>query len=165
MSLDDLQNWIDQTSLSTTIKTVSWIIPIVQSVHILAISVVMASILLMNLRTLGLLGYVESVKVFFDRYLPRFWISLGVLFVSGVLLITGEPQRTLHNPVFYTKMTLLLVSIGAVLVLKRQADLSSAGGQAGSSLSARILAGTSFTFWIAIIFCGRWIAFAYGAAT
>jgi Family of unknown function (DUF6644) len=164
MSLDDLQNWIDQTALSATVKNVTWVIPIVQSVHILAISVVIASVLLMNLRTLGLLGYVESAKVFFDRYLPRFWISLGVLLVSGVLLIIGEPQRTMHNPIFYTKMTLLLLSIGAVLLLKRQAGLSSAGGEARSSLSARILAWGSFTFWIAIIFCGRWIAYAYDAS-
>jgi hypothetical protein len=165
MWLDDLQSWIESTALSSTIKTVTWVIPIVQSVHILAISVVMASILLMNLRTLGLLGYVESAKVFFDRYLPRFWISLCVLFVSGVLLIIGEPHRTLHNPVFYTKMTLLLLSICTVLVLKRQAGMSNAGGQARSSLSARILACASFTFWIAIIFCGRWIAYAYDAAS
>lgn len=165
MSLDGFQNWLDQTTISGTIKNVTWIIPVVQSVHILAISVVMASILLMNLRTVGLLGYIESTRVFFDRYLPRFWISLLVLLATGLLLIVGEPQRTLQNPVFYTKMTLLIVSIGVVLLLKRQAGSSSAGGQAKPSLATRILAWTSFAFWIAIIFCGRWIAYAYTAST
>jgi hypothetical protein len=163
MSLDDFQNWLDHTALSETIKNVTWVIPIVQSVHILAISVVMASILIMNLRTIGLLGNVEWAKVF-DRYLPRFWISLGILLISGSLLIIGEPQRTIHNPIFYTKMTLLLISIGTVLLLAHQAGLSRAGGQGRSSLSARVLAWTSFTFWIAIIFCGRWIAYAYNGS-
>jgi len=164
MSLDGFQNWLDHTPVSETIKNVTWIIPVVQSVHILAISVVIASILLMNLRTIGLLGYIESTKIFFDRYLPRFWISLLVLLTTGLLLIIGEPQRTMRNPVFYTKMTLLILSIGAVLLLKRQAGSSSEGGQAKASLSTRILAWTSFIFWIAIIFCGRWIAYSYDAS-
>jgi hypothetical protein len=160
VSLDDFQHWLDHTALSETIKTVAWIIPIVQSVHILAISVVVASILLMNLRIVGLLGNVESAKVF-ERYLPRFWISLCILLLSGSLLIIGEPQRTIHNPVFYSKMILLLISIGTVLLLNRQADSSRAAGQGRSSLAVRVLAWASFTFWIAIIFCGRWIAYAY----
>jgi hypothetical protein len=60
-------------------------------------------------------------------------------------------------------MMLLILSIGVVLLLKRRARLGSEGGQAKASLSTRILAWTSFTFWIAIIFCGRWIAYSYRA--
>jgi uncharacterized membrane protein SirB2 len=98
-------------------------------------------------------------------YLPHFWISLLVLLATGLLLIIGEPQRTTHNPVFYTKMMLLLLilSIGVVLLLKRQARGRRRWAGQGQPVHADsrldILSCLDCNH-----LCGRWIAYRYNAS-
>jgi hypothetical protein len=160
MSLQALEHWINTTSLSLQIKNVSWVVPIVQCVHILAITVVISAILLVNLRFVGIFEYPEPVVAFSRRYLQRVWVSLVILAISGALLIIGEPERTLRNPIFYSKMTLLAAVIITTLLAQRQAIR--AGPTRSSSSSAPMLKGlawTSIMLWVAIIFCGRWIAY------
>ncbi len=53
MSLQEFAAGIQSTSLSTALKSVSWIVPTLQSVHILMIGVVFVSILMISLRVLG----------------------------------------------------------------------------------------------------------------
>ena len=162
MFFQAFEAWIDGTSLSLLIKSVAWIIPVVQSVHILAIAVVMASTLLVNL---GLTGVLQSpgpeISTAAGRYLGRVWVSLVILAVSGLLLIIGEPQRTLPNPVFWTKMILLAIVIAMTLVTSRQAVRG-----ASMSLPPALLKGfawISIILWVAIICCGRWIAYSSAA--
>lgn len=162
MSYQAFEAWIDGTSLSLLIKSVAWIVPVVQSVHILAIAVVMSSVLLVNLWLAGVLQSPwPEISTASGRYLGRVWVALVILAVSGLFLIIGEPQRTLPNPVFWTKMTLLAIVIVITLVTSRQAARG-----ASKSLPPLLLKGlawTSVILWVAIIFCGRWIAYSSAA--
>ena len=162
MSFEAFEAWIDGTSLSLLIKSVAWIVPAVQSVHILAIAVVMSSILLVNLWLVGVLQSPGSeISTAAGRYLGRVWVSLVILAVSGLLLIIGEPHRTLSNPIFWIKMTLLAIVIVITLVTSRQAVR---GRTASMSLPPALLKGFAWTaiiLWVAIIFCGRWIAYGF----
>ncbi len=89
------------------------------------------------------------------RYTHLIWILLLVLLASGGLLIVAEPGRTITNPVFYLKMSLLAVVILATLWLAAAARRY---GDAPPGLH-RLLAGVTLLLWIGIIFCGRFIAY------
>jgi predicted tellurium resistance membrane protein TerC len=86
---------------------------------------------------------------------PTIWICLAVLFGSGVLLIIAEPFRTITNPVFYLKMSLLVVAIALTLwlaaVARRQPEAKRPMHVAGATLSMLI--------WAAIMVAGRYIAY------
>src|SRR4030088_2905753 len=125
--LDDFINWLGATPVSLVIQKVFWIIPTVQTVHILAISVVLASMAMFDLRLLGLAGKRNSIASLSRRFMPWLWGALMVLAASGCILIVGEPKRALGNVFFELKMcmlaTAIVVTLGFQAVLKR--DLAS----------------------------------------
>ena len=154
-------DWLSQTPLSNLIQTVQWIIPMVQSVHIVAIAIVMSSVVMVDLRLMGLMGHTQSISGLSRRFLPWVWWSLLVLLVSGAMLIVAEPARDLLNPVFQAKMALLLVAMAVTVAFQTVVgrnmeiwDLSP-----GKRTGAWVTAVASLLVWTAIIGCGRWIAY------
>jgi hypothetical protein len=162
--LESLCTWLAATPVSQTIKSAEWIVPAVQTVHILAVAAVITSVLMINLRLLGAGARELGIASITNRFLPYVWWSLPVLFVSGVTLIIGEPSRVLKSPVFLLKMGLLVAAAAVTLLcripLRRDAgywDLNARRRRA-----ARFMAAASLSLWIAIVFAGRWIAYVQG---
>ncbi len=156
--LTGLAEWLDTTGLHNTMQTVEWLVPAVQTIHILAISVVFASSLVLSLRVLNVAGGEWSPAQWRQRLNGWIWIALLVLLVSGVLMISGEPARSLLNFLFQMKMLFLVVAVVTLLVLmgrlRRHLD-----GVARTSGGDRLLAVVLIALWLAIIVCGRWIAY------
>ncbi len=160
-SLDNFCAWIEQTPLSQTIQVTAWSVPAVQTIHILAISAIMASVLMLNLRLLGVIGVDRSIAEVSARIRPVIWWTLPILLVSGVLLIVGEPVRSLENPIFQLKI-LMLISV-IVLTLAYQAPLNKNSkfwdGGGRRSITIKLISIVSLALWIAIVCAGRWIAY------
>jgi hypothetical protein len=159
--LDHFCSWLEQTALSQMIQTTRWIIPTVQSIHILSISLLIASALMIDLRLLGFVGLDQSLKRVSARFLPFIWWTLPVLLATGSIMIIGEPVRSLENPVFALKMCLL---VGAIVVtgvyqLRLRNDAVFTGPGAVSRAAVWPVAILSLLLWVGIIFAGRWIAY------
>jgi hypothetical protein len=159
--LDRFCEWLKVTPFSVALQSAEWAVPAVQTVHILAIGAVIGSGLLIALRTLGWVGSDQSLAVNNLRLLRTIWWSLPVLLVTGLLMITAEPARSLENSAFVLKMALLVVSIivniGYQTPLKRNPDfweLSTKRRRAG-----QLVAFLSLALWVGVIFSGRWIAY------
>jgi uncharacterized protein DUF6644 len=153
--------WLAGTPLSVQIKTVEWIIPTVQTIHVLSISIVMSSAAMVDLRVLGMLSSRQPLADVAHRFVPWIWWTLIVLFLSGSTLIIGEPGRSLRNPAFILKMSML----AAVLVLTQifQRGLRHNDrfweNSPGRRIGGRLIAVFSLVFWVGIVFAGRWIAY------
>lgn len=154
-----LSKWLSATPLSSKIQSVGWIIPTLQTVHILAVAVLFSSAILVDLRVLRVLQRDTLLTDVARRFLPVILPTLLVLLVSGSLLIIGEPRRSLLNTTFYLKMTLLLVAI--VLTALRQGSLTSTfrKREPDRQLAGRLAAVLSILVWCGILFAGRWIAY------
>jgi len=146
---------LSETGLSQVIQLNMWAIPTIQTVHIVALSVLFAAALLVALRFSGRGFSSEPLHLLTDRFARVIWIILAVLLVTGVLLIIAEPHRTITNPVFYTKMVLLLL---AILIT---AWLSATSRKQAERVSAlhRIGAALTILLWMGIMFAGRFIAY------
>lgn len=157
-------DWLAATALSQTLQTVGWIIPAVQTVHILSVAAVMTSALMLDLRLLGLRGTDQSVAAVAARFLPFIWWPLPVLLLTGAVLIIAEPSRSLQNPVFLLKMTLLLCAAGVTLAwqMPLRGDPTFWDASLRRMRLARLLALISLPLWAAIICAGRWIAYVQG---
>ena len=150
--------WLAATRVSALIGEVPWIVPAIQSVHIIAISVVVSGILMIDLRLLGALGDTDGVDVFTRRYLPWVWRALIVLLLTGMVMIVGEPTRSLQNATFVLKMALVLLA--AALTSLTQMPLGADTGYWRDRKGlGRLLAVASLIVWVAIVVCGRWIAY------
>ena len=108
MTIPAFCDWLSNTSLSQAIQNHNWVIPSVQSVHILAIATVMASIVMMDFRLLGVNGRGQTIPQVAHRFLPWVWCAVCVLAATGTILIIGEPGRELESQVFWLKMSMLV---------------------------------------------------------
>src|SRR5439155_19731403 len=72
-ALLDFCSWLEQTPLSQTIQSTGWIVPAVQTVHILSIAAVLSSVLMIDLRLMGFLGRDQPLARVSARFLPVIW--------------------------------------------------------------------------------------------
>ena len=165
-SLAPFCGWLEQTPLSQVIQATNWVVPAVQSVHILAIAVVASSALMIDLRLLRLAGTDQPMGDVLARFLPFLWWSLLALLATGTIMIISEPARSLLNPAFQLKMTLLASALLVTCLLQVLQRRFAAGGDlAGGDLASQyrgtavVIAATSMLLWSCIIFAGRWIAY------
>jgi hypothetical protein len=162
MSIEEFSTWLSRTPPSQMIQNELWIIPTVQSIHILAICAVISTAMMVSLRLVGIVGRADPVTDFARRYLPWTWTALVILLLTGLILITGEPGRTLGNTVFWSKMALVVVGLVLSLVFATPIRKNPLFWEsAGHVAAAKALGAVSLAVWIAVIFCGRWIAYAY----
>jgi hypothetical protein len=161
VALSELTKWLAETPLSHTIQTTGWIIPSLQTIHILGVAVVFSSAILVDLRIWRLLQRDEPLPEVARRFLPTIWPVLLILLVTGSLLIVGEPRRSLLNSTFYLKMALLAAAI--VLTVGLQRSIASSpnfwGKDRGRQIAGRFAAAISILIWCGILFAGRWIAY------
>jgi hypothetical protein len=152
--------WLEQTGPSQFIQSAGWVVPSVQTIHILAISAVAGSALILNLRLMGVLFTSQSVQSVSKRFAPVIWWSLPVLLVTGTILTIGEPGRELLNPVFRIKMVLILAAMAllAFFQARLSRDPCQYDGPAGRG-AALSIALPSLLLWTGIIFAGRLIAY------
>ena len=161
MTIQNFSDWLASTALSEAIQNVTWVIPTVQTIHILSISVVMSSVLVVYLRVMGLLGRSQSVEQVMHRFLPWVWYTLVVLLFTGIILIIGEPGRSLQNGASILTMSLLI----AVVIITFFFQLAARGNATFWESNrtrrtlGRVVASISLLMWVAIVCAGRMIAY------
>jgi hypothetical protein len=160
-ALGEFCKWLAATPLSNTIQTTGWIIPALQTIHILSVAVLFSSAVLVDLRIWRVLERDVPLAEVARRFLPAIWPVLLILLITGSLLIVGEPRRSLLNSTFYLKMALLAVAI--LLTAGLQRSISSSPNfwdrDRRRRIAGKLAATTSLLVWCGILFAGRWIAY------
>jgi hypothetical protein len=161
VGLSEFSRWLAATQVSHTIQTTEWIIPTLQTIHILSVAAVFSSAILVDLRIWRLLERDVPLPEVARRFLPTIWPVLFILLITGSLLIIGEPRRSLLNATFYLKMSLLALAILLTAGLQRSISSSPDFWDRGRwrRLAGRFAATVSILVWCGILFAGRWIAY------
>jgi hypothetical protein len=161
LGLSEFSKWLAATEVSHVIQTTSWIIPTLQTIHILSVAAVFSAAILVDLRIWRLIERDEPLPEMARRFLPTIWPVLVILLVTGSLLIVGEPRRSLLNSTFYLKMALLAVAILLTIGLQRSISSSpnSWDRDRWRRIAGRFAATVSILVWCGILFAGRWIAY------
>ncbi|WP_216207354.1 DUF6644 family protein [Polynucleobacter sp. Latsch14-2] len=154
-------SYIENTPLSLAIQGNAWVIPSVQTIHILAIAATLIAVLMIDLRLLRLAGNERSIAGVMGRYASIIWLAIPILLVTGAILIIAEPARSLANPAFQLKMLMLCTVIAITYWLQQASNRNSFFWDASPNKRrlASILAICSIALWIGIVSCGRWIAY------
>ena len=160
--LNGLALGIQKTWLSHLIVEHFWIVPTIQTIHILAIAAVFSSVLMTNLRIFDLAGRGRTMTQTLRRFLPWIWWGLLVLLITGIGMVFSDPVRNLTQPVFFTKMILILIAITVSLWFQNSVSRNAARWELTDNgrVFVRVGAGAVVGLWILIMFCGRWIAYA-----
>jgi len=134
------------------IATSPWAYPVLEIVHIVGIAALLGNLLLFELRVWGA-GAELPLRALARLSLTLALAGFGLAALSGVTMFAAHPGEMLANRAFVIKMTLIML-----------AGLNAAWFHARGSLvepdgMARAQTLVSLALWLAVIACGRWIAY------
>ncbi len=165
--LESLLTSLQSTSIATAIREGAVLFPWIECVHVLALTIVVGSIAIVDLRLLGLTSRNRSVSQTTAGALPITWCAFLVAAITGGLLFSSNATTYAHNVYFQVKMALIVlagVNMGAYhLLFGRGAHAWHT--PALTPLRARVVGAASLCLWIAVVACGRWIGFTINALT
>ena len=158
----EFANWLADSGASQKLLENYWIVPVVQCIHILAISALMGGVLMINLRILNLAGKGQTMTATARRFVPWIWWGVAIALITGLIQIVAEPVRDLVNYAFWGKMILLLLSMVLLAAFQSTLTRNLAVWEETSSgtRKVQVLAILSIAMWVAVVVLGRWIAYA-----
>ena len=135
--------------------------PITQSLHILGIASVMGSVLMIDLKILGVALPSQNTSEMISRLMPWTWWALLVNLITGSIFVIARPARYFYNPVFEIKFLLLLPAmILAVILYALNRKQNGFWEQSTPHLFwAKAISFISLLLWIGVVLAGRWIAY------
>ena len=158
-----LAEQIAHSDVSQTLQNVQWVVPLSQSIHIVALSVLFASAMLVNVRLLGVNLRGRSVSQLAGSLVPWMWRALAVAFVTGALQTLTEPVRQFITPIFWFKMLLIVMLALLTLWFSRTLRANAAVWDAPQSRPGvgKVFAVVSTLGWLTVIAFGRFIGYVW----
>lgn len=158
-----LADVIAATPVSKWLQDQSWVIPTSQSVHIVCVSVVFASAVMISLRLLGITANGRSVSLLTKTLVPWMYRALCVLLFTGAIQTWAEPVRQFITPAFWWKMVMIVCVVSLTLWFGRTVKANAGAWDRSTTrpVAARVFALVSLALWVGIIFCGRFIGYTY----
>ena len=151
---------IESSVLATAMREWLWLYPIVEIVHLSGIALLVGSIAMLDLRLLGLSRAVP-VRQLARHILP--WTAAAFLLIvpSGLMMFIAHAGDFIRSEVFVLKMSLILAAASNAAVFHAGVFRGAAAWdvQRMPPLAARVAAGLSLVLWIAVISCGRLLAY------
>jgi hypothetical protein len=159
--LEVLSNWLAATSVSVAFQTATWFVPTVQTVHILAVALLLTSVFRVSFQLLRVQEGSTELAAVIVRSAPWVWWPLVVLLLTGVLLTITEPSRELLNWAFRAKMILVLVLCVLFWTVRSRLDGLPTYWSASrvTRALARTIGITDILLGAVIVTAGRWIAY------
>jgi hypothetical protein len=110
--------WLEGTSASEFVQKTLWLIPLMQTIHIICVALVFSSVVMIEFR---ILGYTKSQSVAetAHRFVPWIFVGVVVMALTGAVLIVGEPTRSLPSFEFQMKMLFLAIALALTVVFVR----------------------------------------------
>ena len=163
--LETFLQWLYATSLAAAIRSNAVLFPWLESLHVLAITLVVGSITVVDLRLLGLASRSHPVTQLIRDILPLTWIAFAIAVLTGLTLFTSNAIQYAHNGPMQMKMLLLVIAGINMLVfhLVTYRSVAQWDDRPRTPLPVRFAGAMSLLLWIGVIVFGRWIGFTVGA--
>jgi hypothetical protein len=136
---------LEGSALAAALRESTWLYPTIEALHLLGVALVAGSAFAIDLRLLGLGRSLPAEPL--ARFLGRVALVavVGLSLPTGALLFITQAQALAANPVFWTKLALLVVAGANAWLFRR-----------GVRRSAALV---SLAAWTGIVFCGRFLAY------
>lgn len=151
--------WLEHTSVANAIRSSIWMYPALETGHYIGLSLLVGSIMLIDLRLLGVAKGLPLRSML--GLLPFVWVGFLINVMTGTLIFIYGASSFGVNKAFQIKMVLLvLAGINAML-------FTVAAARSGKEwvsiervpISVRLIATLSLLFWLGVVTAGRWMAY------
>ena len=153
--------WCNASFFGHAIRDSVWLFPFVEIFHLVALALLGATVLMLNLRLVGLGFRSDPVTVLARELRPYMLGSLAVMLLSGFLLFSTEAVKMYGNWAFQLKMLFLALAVMFTFTVHRRATDRESGSAALRWLA---VIGSSL-LWLAVGLGGRAIGYVTTAAS
>jgi hypothetical protein len=157
MSLLPFFQWCENSGVGETIRSSSWLFPVIESFHLLGLAVIGGAVLVVDLRLFGFGLRRQPVAQLASDAQRWLVCSLAVMLATGILLFTSEAIKCYYHIAFWVKMTSLLLAIVFTFTVRRKVTM--ADETRASPLRNKLVAAISIVLWSGVGIGGRWIGF------
>ena len=167
MDIAGLLASLEASRIAAAIRNTPVVFPLIESVHVIALTLVFGTILIIDLRLLGLASTRRPFSAVAADVLTWAWGAFALSVVTGALMFITNAPGYYANVYFRAKMALLALAGVNMFVFEFTArrSLPDWDRLPAAPVSGRVVAAISLALWIGVIFLGRWVAFAPSAAT
>jgi hypothetical protein len=149
--------WAEATALGEMIRSSTWAFAVIESCHLLALSVVGGAVLIVDLRLLGFGLHTQPIADLAREARPWLAGSLIVMLVTGVGLFLSEPMKCYASAAFAVKMICLALAIVFTFTVRTKVTMAGEGRVRPRWL--KLVALVSLALWFGVAASGRWIGF------
>ena len=136
----------------TELRSHVWAYPALEIVHVTGIALLLGNLVLLEMRVFGL-GAALPVRALASLSLGLAAAGFSIAAASGLLMFASQPAELLANRAFTLKMLLLFAAACNAGWFHGRASLDRL------DLVARVQMVFSTLIWLAVVACGRWIAY------
>ena len=153
--------WIQHSALSSTIRESTSLFPWLESIHVLAITTVVGTIAVVDLRLMGIASRDRRVSELMAEILPFTRTAFALAVLTGSLLFASHAWDYLHKAPFVAKLILLCGALVNIAVFHRLTvhDIQRWDTVRLPPLPVRLAGAISLAVWIGVVACGRWTGF------
>jgi hypothetical protein len=153
-------NPLETLPLARMMRESLWAYPIVETIHIVGFCILVGSVVMFDLRVLGLSKAIP-VRALARHLLPWSLASLALIVPTGFLMFLAHASDFLANGTFQLKMALLMAAGINAIVFHTISYPGVASWDVGvaAPLAAKAGVAVSMALWVAIIACGRLLAY------
>lgn len=158
MAIAQWLQFLEHSSWAISIRQSAWLYPFLEIIHIIGIVLLTGPAFLFDLRLLGFAKHLPVTGL--GRHLLS-WSrrSLWLVIPSGILLFITNATALGYDPVFWTKLSLLVLAGCNALLFYRFIAPNIRSTTAVLPPATKIVAIVSILLWIAVIACGRLLAY------
>ena len=161
MSVIRFLQWLNDTAFSITMRDSTWAEPVVETIHVLTLTLFLGFTVLLDLRLLGVAMRRRRASEVLRELNPCLTGGFLVMIVTGVLLFCGDPVAFYNSIFFKIKMLMLLLAglngwVFNATVGRKTAEWDTDPKTPGRAKAAAVV---SLVLWVAIVAAGRAIAY------
>jgi uncharacterized membrane protein len=153
--------WLQTSSLAVFIHQTKWAFTTIEVVHVIAISLVIGTIAIVDLRLLGLASTKRAFTELAREVLPFTWAAFVLAAIAGSLLFISQATEYFVNTTFWIKMSIMVLA-GINMLIFEFITVRSAQRwdlEPSPPLPARLAGGISLACWVLVFIFGRWTGF------
>lgn len=155
----DVLFWMETSALGQLMRDSVWLFPAAEILHFVGLSLLMGSVIIVDLRLLGFIEQVTLQAVY--KFLPLALIGFSINLLTGVLFCFTDPFRYYPNFAFRIKFFLIVLAGLNALWFKLAVypDSLKMSAHENAGPVAKLVALSSLLIWIAVIVMGRMIPY------
>lgn len=164
MDLTGIISSIESSALGEWMRSSVKAMPFVEATHVMAVALLFGTILIVDLRLLGLANAHRAVTRVADELLRFTWAAFAIAAITGAMMFAANAGTYFQNTPFRWKM-LALLGAGVNMAVFHLVTFRTVAGwdrNAPTPPAARVAGALSILIWIGVIFLGRWVGFTKG---